>query len=471
MARKTKIIATMGPATADRERVRELVVAGMNVARLNFSHGSHDDHRRMAEWVRWAAAEEETAVALLQDIQGPKIRLGVFPEGPMTLEADDIVVLREGSESVDGSIPVVFPGLLHHVEVGDTIMLADGLVRLRTTASGENTIEAVVELGGVISDRKGLALPDSDLELSALTEKDRVDLAFGREIGFDYIAASFVTKGSEIREIRELAGGTPVIAKLELAAAYANLDDIIAAADGVMVARGDLGVQLPPEELPNVQRDILNRTNKAGIISITATEMLESMIHAPRPTRAEVTDVANAVSTGSDAVMLSAETAMGEFPVAAVEIMSRICETAEGHAVQGEVPLLEGVPAFASAIARAAVEMAYDLQLKSIVALTESGTTAQLMSKYHPDVTIAAFTPHVSCYNRMALYRGVVPEMMEHKETTDLMMWAAEKRLEKEGRAEVGEAVLIVAGTPPSVAASTNLLKLHVIGERNRSRR
>jgi len=471
MARKTKIIATMGPAIADREKVRELIVAGMNVARLNFSHGGHKDHRRFAEWVRWAAKEEGIAVALLQDIQGPKIRLGTFPDGPMTLSDDETVVLVEGSTCVDGQIPVVYPGLLDHVKPGDAIMLADGLVKLTAAVCSAGRVEAKVTIGGVISDKKGLALPESDLDLPALTEKDRGDLAFGMELGVDLVAASFVKNGDEIREIRDLAGGVPVIAKVELASAYKNLDDIIAAADGVMVARGDLGVELPPEELPNVQRDILKRTNKAGLISVTATEMLESMIYAPRPTRAEVTDVANAVTTGSDAVMLSAETATGNYPVAAVEIMSRICETAEEHAAQAHVDFLKDVPGFASAMARAAVEMAHDLELNSIVAFTESGTTARLLSKYRPDVGVVAFTPHQTVYNRMALYRGVSPALMEHKDTTDLMMAAAEKRLEKDGIAETGEAFLIVAGTPPKQAAAANLLKLHVIGERDRQKR
>lgn len=468
MARKTKIIATMGPAITDRERVRELVRAGMNVARLNFSHGTHRDHVRFAEWVRWAAEEEGVAVALLQDIQGPKIRLGVFPDGPMTLTAGQDVVLFQGEASIDGQIPVVYPGLLNSVSPGDKIMLADGLVRLRATACSDDRVEATVEIPGTISDRKGLALPDTNLDLPALTEKDRVDLAFGRELGFDFIAASFVKTGDEIREIRELAGGVHVIAKLELAIAYQNLDDIIEAADGVMVARGDLGVELPLEQLPNIQRDILTRTNKAGIFSITATEMLESMIQAPRPTRAEVTDVANAVTSGSDAVMLSAETAAGEYPIAAVEIMSRICETAEEHADDAHIGFLTGVPPFASAIARAAVELTNDLELNSIVAFTESGTTARLLSKYHPKVSVIAFTPHQACYNRMAMYRGVQPALMDHRDTTDLMMAAAEKRLEKDGLAHVGEAFVIVAGTPPKVSAGTNLLKVHVIGERNR---
>ena len=250
MARKTKIIATMGPAIADREKVRELIVAGMNVARLNFSHGRHEDHRRFAEWVRWAAKEEGTAVALLQDIQGPKIRLGTFPDGPMTLSDDETVVLVEGSTCIDGQIPVVYPGLLDNVKPGDTVMLADGLVKLTAAVCSEGRVEAKVTTGGVISDRKGLALPDSDLDLPALTEKDRVDLAFGMQLGVDLIAASFVKNGDEVREIRDLAGGVPVIAKLELASAYKNLDDIIAAADGVMVARGDLGVELSIESVP-----------------------------------------------------------------------------------------------------------------------------------------------------------------------------------------------------------------------------
>jgi pyruvate kinase len=272
-----------------------------------------------------------------------------------------------------------------------------------------------------------------------------------------------------MREIRELAGGTPVIAKIELAAAYANLDDILAEAAGAMVARGDLGVQLPLERIPLIQADILSRTNAAGLISITATEMLESMTKSPRPTRAEVTDVANAVLTGTDAVMLSAETAAGDFPIESVKTMARICATVEeGIEGRGGVAFIAGGESFASAVARAAVEAAENLGIDTIVAFTESGNTARLLSKYRPHSRIIAFTPEPKTLTRMALYRGVRPNPFGRRDYTDVMIAAAEKFLEKESICARGEAVVMVAGIPPNIQASTNLMKIHVIGERDR---
>jgi len=272
-----------------------------------------------------------------------------------------------------------------------------------------------------------------------------------------------------VRQVAKLAGDVPVIAKIELAVAYENLDDILAVADGAMVARGDLGVQLPLEQIPIVQDDILRRTNRAGRVSITATEMLESMTHSPRPTRAEVTDVANAVMEGTDAVMLSAETATGAYPAEAVRTMARICEVAETAAVpDSQVAFLTSQPEFASAVTRAAVEAAADLSIETIVAFTESGSTARLLSKYRPHARIFAFTPDPATLRRMALYRGVQGRLFGRRDYTDLMIAAAEKHLEKEGICRRGEAVVMVAGVPPNVRASTNLLKIHVIGERDR---
>ncbi len=306
--------------------------------------------------------------------------------------------------------------------------------------------------------------------MPAITDKDRVDLAFGKEIGVDYVAASFVRSGADIREIRDLAGGAPVIAKIELAAAYANLDDIISEASGLMVARGDLGVQMPLERIPLVQADILRRTNQAGLISITATEMLESMTKSPRPTRAEVTDVANAVLEGTDAVMLSAETASGDFPIEAVLAMARICAEVEAGTPGGRqgmsyISTTQSVP---SAVARSAVEATSNLGAATIVAFTESGLTARLLSKYRPNARIIAFTAIPTTLSRMALYRGVRPYRFGRRDYTDVMIAAAEKFLEKEGICERGEVVVMVAGIPPNQQASTNLMKIHIIGERDR---
>ncbi|MEX1043132.1 MAG: pyruvate kinase [Acidimicrobiia bacterium] len=472
MERLTKIVATLGPAVADPDSIRALVAAGMDVARLNFSHGDHQFHSQLAEFVREAAAAEGRVVALLQDIQGPKLRVGSFPDGRVALASGSTVHLVGGRHFSDDPtrIFVDYDHLLDDIQPGERILLADGLIHLiAEEVEGDHIVARVVQ-GGLLGDGKGVAFPDTDLRVPAITDKDRSDLSFGRELKVDYVAASFVRTGSDIREIRDLAGGVPVIAKIELALAYQNLDDILTEAAGAMVARGDLGVQLPLERIPLVQADIIARTNAAGLVSITATEMLESMTKSPRPTRAEVTDVANAVLNGTDAVMLSAETAMGDFPVESVRMMDKICAEVErgfgAGTVDIDVDFFGG--SIGSAVARSAVQAASDLGIETIVAFTESGNTARLLSKYRPAGRIVGFTPVDTTLARMALYRGVQPHPFGRRDYTDVMIAAAEKFLEKEGICERGTAVVMVAGIPPNLQATTNLMKIHVIGERDR---
>ena len=471
MERYTKIVATLGPAVASPEKVRALVTAGMDVARLNFSHGDHSYHRQFAEWVRQTAEDTGKNVAILQDIQGPKLRVGSFPGGFTELLGNEMLRMIPGRllSTEPDLVYVDYPHLLEDVEVGEEIILADGLIRLVVTSREADQIRARVLIGGVLSDGKGVAFPHTDLRVPTITEKDEADLAFGRELGVDWIAASFVRSGDDLRRVRELAGDIPLIAKIELAAAYANLDDILIEAAGVMVARGDLGVQLPLETIPLVQADILRRTNEVGVVSITATEMLESMTHSPRPTRAEVTDVANAVLAGTDAVMLSAETAVGLYPVESVSTMARICASVESETSTANVKhtYLTHVSAVASAVAQAAVDAAANLGIETIVAFTESGSTARLLSKYRPAARIVAFTPVPTTRRVMSLYRGVTAYPFERRDYTDLMIAAAEKFLEKEGVCKRGETVVMVAGIPPNRQASTNLLKVHMIGERD----
>lgn len=478
MERLTKIVATLGPAVADPERIGELVRAGIDVARLNFSHGDYDLHRSFVGWVREAAEEQGRVVAVLQDIQGPKLRVGSFVDGSVMLENDQIVELVPGRLESDSSsvIYVDYEFLLEDVEPGERILLADGLIRLIAGEHMGDRLQARVEQGGELKNGKGVAFPETNLRVPAITDKDRRDLEFGRELDLDYIAASFVRSGEEIREIRELAGGVPVIAKIELAAAYDNLDDILTEAAGAMVARGDLGVQLPLERIPLIQADILERTNAAGLISITATEMLESMTHSPRPTRAEATDVATAVLMGTDAVMLSAETAAGDFPFESVRTMGRICQEVENSIstrpwIGIDFISSGGAAHLASAIAGAAVETANNLGIDTIVAFTESGNTARLLSKYRPKARIIAFTAVKRTRSRMALYRGVSAYPFGRRDYTDVMLAAAEKFLEKEGICSRDEAVVMVAGIPPNQQASTNLMKIHIIGERDRGAR
>ena len=474
MERFTKIVATLGPAVASPDKIRELVAAGMDVARLNFSHGDHDLHRRFVRWVREAGQQEKKTVAVLQDISGHKLRVGEVADGRVSLHAGERVCLVPGRTSPGGprTIPINYPGLLEDLAEGDGVVMADGLIRMTVVERYPDRLVAEVRWGGELTSGKGVAFPETLLQLPPVTEKDRADLELGRELEVDYVAASFVRTGDDVRAIKQLAGLAPVIAKVELAAAYQNLDEILAEAEGVMVARGDLGVQLPLARLPIVQADILRRTNRAGLISITATEMLESMTRSPRPTRAEVTDVATAVAAGSDAVMLSAETAVGDYPIRTTEVMAEICVEMEKELLKAEgdpaVPYITAGGGTASAVARSAVDAAHNLGVDTLVAFTESGSTARILSKYRPRARIIAFTPVVRALRQAALYRGVTPLEFGRRDHTDLMFATAEKILEKEGICERDDLVVMVAGTPPNLEASTNLFKVQSIGERHR---
>lgn len=467
MARKTKIIATIGPASASAETVAAMVRAGLDVARLNFSHGDHDSHRAAIGWVRDAARSQGRAVAILQDIQGPRIRVGTFPGGSVELEVGSRVSLLPGLG--EGGRDRIFVQHLDSIELapGNRVLVADGMVGLMVDEVGPGEIVATVISGGVVADHKGIALPGATIGLPAVTPKDEVDLAFGLKVGVDLVAASFVTSGADIRSVRAIAGDVPVIAKVERVDAYDNLADILAEADGVMVARGDLGVEMGFEKLPRVQKEIIARTRAAGALSITATEMLESMVTSARPTRAEVTDVANAVLDGSDAVMLSAETAVGRHPVRTVEVMSAICAEAEqtpGYPQRISGGFLEDDIPFPTAIAHAAAETAGDLGLATVVAFTESGKTALLVSRFRPNSRIVAFTPIEATYRRLAAVWGVTPLLFPRFASTDEMIAHAERVLLERGLVVPGEWVAMVAGIPPNQRASTNLLKLHTVG-------
>ncbi len=470
MRRHTKIIATLGPGVASEAGIRSLVEAGMDVARLNFSHGDHDLHRALSVWVRAAAKETGRTVALMQDIQGPKIRVGQLDHGAVTLEpGKQVVLVPDDGKGGDGRIPIGYEPLLQDVVPGDRVQLADGLIRCEVVDTTDGGLVAEVRVGGVLTDHKGVAFPDSRLSLESVTPKDEVDLVFGRELGVDYVAASFVRSGDDVRRVAALAGDVPIIAKIELAQAYENLDDIIEPSFGLMVARGDLGVQLPLERIPLIQAEILKKTNEAGRISITATEMLESMTKSPRPTRAEVTDVATAVMAGTDAVMLSGETAVGDYPVQTVTAMGSICVAVEEGTLSARghhpIPFVGDGNTVASAVSQAATEIAGNLGAETIVAFTESGNTARLLSKYRPEARIIAFTPNEVTLNRLALFWGVTPHHFERKTYTDDEIAAAASILESEGELEKGDRVVMVAGVPPNQRASTNLVKVHVIGE------
>lgn len=439
----------------------------MDVARLNFSHGDYDSHRQFAEWVRKAAAEQHKPVAVLQDIQGPRIRVGTFGGGSVTLEPGAKVVLRPGE--AEGTAAEVFIENLQvaRLEPGRRVLMSDGLISVDVIEWDGEVARAEVVEGGVLHDHKGVAFPGSVVDMPAVSEKDVADLAFGRTLDVDYVAASFVSSALDVKRVKNLVPGTPVIAKVESVVGYENLNEILEVADGTMVARGDLGVELSFEAVPRAQKEILHRSNAKAKISITATEMLESMNHSTRPTRAEVSDVAAAVLDGSDAVMLSSETAVGRYPARAIQAMARICVEAEASPDYGrgpEIHFLEDRARFASATAQACVDAAENLGLRAIVAFTESGSTARLISKYRPHSDIFAYTPHEGTFRRMALYSGVTALRFGSVESTDKMIAHAEHNLLELGIVEPGDGVVMAAGIPPNQAATTNLMKLHSIG-------
>ena len=468
MTRQTKIIATLGPSVASQEGVRSLVDAGMDVARINFSHGDHDLHRKFYEWVRAAAEDAGRTVAIMQDIQGPKLRVGKFPGGRISLATDtEVDLVPDGGEGHPGRIPVGYDALLNDVSPGDRVILADGLVSCEVVGRSDDALRARVVNPGVLADHKGVAFPDSDLSVDNITPKDEADLALGRELEVDFVAASFVRTGSDVEAVSSLAGDVPIIAKIELAQALDNLDEILRASFGVMVARGDLGVQLPLDRLPLIQSDIIQRANTAGRVAVTATEMLETMTHNPRPTRAEVTDVAHAVMGGTDAVMLSGETAVGDHPERVVRAMARICSTIEEGTLteQSAVPFVGGENDVASAVAQAATQIAKNVGVRTIVAFTESGSTARLISKYRPPQRVVAFTPNPVTRRKMALFWGIHPHVFERRRYTDDEIAAAASILLEEGAVSPGENVVMVAGVPPNVQAATNLVKVHEIGQ------
>ena len=463
--RKTKIIATLGPATRDPDTILRLVDAGMDVARLNFSHGERDDHARAFEWVREASEKAGRPVGILQDIQGPKIRVGSFAEGSARLNDGDVVRLT--AEDVDCTSSLIQVGYLDHIHglsPGDVVYLVDGRVQLSVTDVDEGVTARVIR-GGVVSDRQGAAFPGTEFDVPAVTPKDEDDLRFGAELGVDYVAASFVSSAGDIRRVRQFNPDALVIAKLERALAYENLDEIVREANGVMVARGDLGVEMSFEVLPRIQKQIIDSTNALGKVSITATEMLESMRTSSRPTRAEVSDVANAVFDGTDAVMLSSETAVGDHPIEAVEVMHRICVEAESAVSEGPTgeSFMDNEYPIASALTQAASDVSDNLGIDTIVVFTTSGRTARLLSKYRPGAQIAAITTDAGIYHRMALYHGVVPKLLDRDyPTADEMDQAADRLLQAEGLFADGDTILMVAGVPRG--SRTNVIRVHQVG-------
>src|SRR6266487_3667307 len=475
--RRTKIVCTIGPATSSEAQLEALIRAGMNVARLNFSHGALEEHAAVIECVRALSARLDCSVAILQDLQGPKIRTGTLKGGqPVTLV--DGTTFTITSREVEGSAEIVsttYKLLPQDVKPGDRILLDDGLLELRVLGSNETDVQCMVVHGGVLKEHKGINLPGVAVSAPALTEKDREDLKFGILHDVDYVALSFVRRPQDIIEakayIREFQSElghkgrepVPLIAKLEKPEAVEHLDEILAATDGVMVARGDLGVEMPLEKVPLIQKRIITRCNELGLPVITATQMLESMVTNPRPTRAEVNDVSNAIFDGTDAVMLSAETSVGAFPIEAVQMMTRIAlETESNNRTAGQPG--HKYPSLAHAVSHAARALAEDTNIQKIVVFTRSGNTAWLISKDRPRVPILAYTPSEHVYYQLALWWGVWPYRISMLGTTEDLIALVEQRLQDEKLAQHGEYVVIMGGMPIASQARTNFVKLHRVG-------
>jgi pyruvate kinase len=463
--RRAKIVCTLGPASSTVDQIGALVEAGMDCARLNFSHGEHAAHAAVALAVREVAARAGRPLAILADLSGPKMRVGRFAEGPIELVPGRPFVLTAQDVPGDASrVSVTYKPLPRDVKKGDVILLDDGLLTLVVERVDGDDVHTVVEVGGTLSNNKGLNLPGAHLSAPALTEKDKRDLAFAVTLGVDYVALSFVRRPEDVTEAKALAPGVPVIAKLEKPEAIENLEAILDVADGAMVARGDLGVELGAERVPLVQKRIIREVNWRGKLVITATQMLDSMIRNPRPTRAEAADVANAVLDGTDALMLSGETASGAYPVEAVRMMDAIVRDVEtAHQADLSVgianPKLTDQWEFANAGAQAAAHLSFTLPLKAIVTLTRDGRTATLLSEYRPKCPIIAITPNVSAANRSALLWGVIPRLGVPAEDLEETLRIATAVVSREGLCKKGDAFALVVGWPAS--SGTNTVKLH----------
>ncbi len=469
--RKTKIVCTIGPASQSPENIRELLRAGMDVARLNFSHGSLDEHLERLQALRQASRELDTNLGVLLDIQGPKIRLGHFREGKVQLENGQSFTLT--TEEVEGDASrayVGYPSLPRDMKPGSVIYIDDGLLELEVQRVEGREVHTRVVVGGECSSRKGVTLPGVEVDLPALTDEDVEHIQFGVKHGVDFIAASFVRRGRHVEEVKDIMADMdadlPVIAKIESDAGLRNLEEIIAAADGIMVARGDLGVEIPPEEVPLAQKMMIKKCNEAGKPVITATQMLDSMIRNPRPTRAEVTDVANAIFDGTDCVMLSGETAVGAYPAKAVQIMSTIAVRMEKSMKYDEIldekRQLESRN-IADAISLATCQTAHDLGVKAILCSTQSGAMGRFLSRYRPQAPILAVCPHEQVVRQLSMVWGVHPVHSTTPRDIDGLIDVAVGAAKRWNLVDVGDVVTITAGVQIGVPGSTNILQIHRI--------
>jgi pyruvate kinase len=470
ISRHSKIVCTIGPVTRTPRMIRKLIDAGMDVARLNFSHGTHEEHAQNIAALREAAVLRKKPIAILADLQGPKIRTGVLAGGgSVALRTGQKFVITTAKVLGDSTrVNTIFRPLPHEVKIADRILLSDGLIELRVERVRGQEVHCHVVNGGILGEHKGINLPGVQLHVPALTEKDRSDLRFALKYAVDYIAVSFVRRAEDVvlakSLIRRAKKDTPVIAKLEKPEAIENLEEILRVSDGVMVARGDLGVEMNPEQVPVVQKNIIARAREFRRPVITATQMLESMTENPRPTRAEASDVANAIFDGSDAVMLSAETATGKYPVETVSMMARIIEQAEESIHEYPRPATQERLKVSETVAELVCHASRELHMKLIAVFTHSGFTARLVSRYRPLVPIVAFSPEAHTRRRMALLWGVTPRSISDIKKIDGLAIIAEKRLLEERLVRRGDVIGIVAGTPMGIRGTTNFMKFHVIG-------
>ncbi len=479
--RFAKIVCTLGPSSSDPETITKLIEAGMDVARLNFSHGTHETHAKLIETIRLCSNNLNRPIAILQDLQGPKLRVGELPDNGVTLVAGQILNLftvGNGTDDFHGqvkSLPLDVPNLARGVKPGNRILLDDGKMELQVKEVVGDTVVTKVITGGILTSHKGVNLPGAHLGIPSFTEKDRSDLEFGLAHGVDYVAISFVETSLDVETVREAIrminpprANTPIIAKLERPEAVKNLHDIIHVTDGVMVARGDLGVETSPSLVPIFQKEIIESANRHAKIVITATQMLESMIHNPRPTRAEASDVANAIFDGTDAVMLSGETASGEYPVEAVKMMDSIVREAEkhndewGHATSFPEAAIKGD---ALSMCAAARELAHDRDVTNVAVFTQSGKTALLMSKVRPHVPIMALSPEERTLALVNLYWGVQPMLIPYVDSLEKMVKKVDAALIEKTRIKNGQQIVLISGFPVGSMHLPNLALLHAVGE------
>ncbi|MSY61190.1 MAG: pyruvate kinase [Actinobacteria bacterium] len=468
--RRAKIVCTMGPAVEADGKVEQLIAAGMNMARLNLSHGSYAEHQSRLDAVRSAAKKAGVPVAILVDLQGPKIRLARFANGPHDLSRGDVfTITTDDIEGTKDRVGTTYKGLPGDCKAGDRILIDDGKVTVEVTSVTKTDVITKVIEPGAVSNNKGINLPGVAVSVPALSEKDIEDLRWGLKAGADFIALSFVRSADDITDVHRIMDEegirVPVIAKIEKPQAVDNLAGIVAAFDGIMVARGDLGVELPIEDVPLVQKHCIELARDAAKPVIVATQMLDSMITNSRPTRAEATDCANAVLDGADALMLSGETSVGEFAIEAVETMARIIQKTEEGGLERIRPIINSPRTKGGAITKAATEVGAIVGAKYLVAFTQSGDSARRMSRLRSAIPILALTPEVGTYNRLALTWGVEPVISEMVKHTDDMVKQVDALLIESGRVKKGENVMIVAGSPPGIPGSTNAMRVHIVGD------